>query len=482
MTITALPTPPSRANPTTFSSDADAFLGALPDFATEANALADDVSAKQTTASSAATTATTQAGIATAKAAEAEASANTAANTAGASAWVSGNTYSTGDCVYSALDFQTYRRKTNGSGTTDPSLDSTNWTPLTGAIPTASQAEMEAGTEAGLRAMSPLRVKQAIFSLAPKEIKRSSRVSNNALAASDIGSWIDLNGAFTQTFSPCADLKNGWYCYIGNSGTGDITLDPNGSETIDGLTSYVMYPGEVRLIQCDGSELRSIVLNSFYKVFEASGNFIKPPGYSTFSWCLWAGGGSGRQGAAGSSRVGGGGGAGFHLSSPASALSGSESIVIGAGGEAVTTINTNGSAGGDSTFLGITVYGGKGGTTAQSNGGSARAIGLSYAANQVNGYVDTNGLVGTFGGVSARTVNITEKITIFGGCAGGSIDSTDVVYSSSGVSVFGGNGGVAAVSGVGGNGVAPGGGGATSTNGFNSGAGARGELRIWGVI
>lgn len=65
MAITALPTAPSRANPTTFSSDADAFLGALPDFATEANALADDVNTKQTIVSTAATTATEQAGIAT---------------------------------------------------------------------------------------------------------------------------------------------------------------------------------------------------------------------------------------------------------------------------------------------------------------------------------------------------------------------------------------------------------------------------------
>lgn len=40
-TITPLPTPPSRSqSPETFSTDADAFLGALPDFATEANAQA----------------------------------------------------------------------------------------------------------------------------------------------------------------------------------------------------------------------------------------------------------------------------------------------------------------------------------------------------------------------------------------------------------------------------------------------------------
>lgn len=40
--ITTLPTPPSRSqSPATFSNDADAFLGALPDFGDEANDLGD---------------------------------------------------------------------------------------------------------------------------------------------------------------------------------------------------------------------------------------------------------------------------------------------------------------------------------------------------------------------------------------------------------------------------------------------------------
>jgi len=40
MAITALPTPPSRSAPSTFSTLADAFLGALPTFQSEANAVA----------------------------------------------------------------------------------------------------------------------------------------------------------------------------------------------------------------------------------------------------------------------------------------------------------------------------------------------------------------------------------------------------------------------------------------------------------
>ena len=45
MAITALPTPPSRDDPANFATRADDFLGALPDFATEANDLATAVNA-----------------------------------------------------------------------------------------------------------------------------------------------------------------------------------------------------------------------------------------------------------------------------------------------------------------------------------------------------------------------------------------------------------------------------------------------------
>ena len=78
MAITLLPTPPSRQDPANFNVRADAFLGALPTFGTEANSLASDVNSKQTTASNAATTATNAASTATTKATEATNAATTA--------------------------------------------------------------------------------------------------------------------------------------------------------------------------------------------------------------------------------------------------------------------------------------------------------------------------------------------------------------------------------------------------------------------
>lgn len=120
MAITPLPTPPQRSDPVNFSARADTFMVALPTFGTEANALATDVNAKQVSAASSATNATTAANTATA-------AANAAQLASGVSGWVSGTTYAAGVSVWSLINFQTYRRKTAGAGTTDPYNDPTNW-------------------------------------------------------------------------------------------------------------------------------------------------------------------------------------------------------------------------------------------------------------------------------------------------------------------------------------------------------------------
>ena len=79
MAITALPTPPSRQDPTNFPTRADAFMAALPTFATEATALQVDVNAKQMAA------AASQAAAATSET-NAAASAATAVNARGTTA------------------------------------------------------------------------------------------------------------------------------------------------------------------------------------------------------------------------------------------------------------------------------------------------------------------------------------------------------------------------------------------------------------
>ena len=309
-------------------------------------------------------------------------------------------------------------------------------------------------------------------SLSSGGISLTERTSNTILGASDSGGLFDItSGTFTQTFDAAATLAADWYVYLRNSGTGDITLDPNGAETIDGLTTFVMYSGEARLIQCDGTKLTSIVLTGFTKTFSASGSFVKPPGYTRFSGFILSAGQAGALSNAFASVAGGAGGGCFPFEIPASDVS-DGSVVVGAGSPAVTVNNTSGAAGGDSSFAGITVTGASTG-----NGG-----GIVPASATPNGFEGSTTATRTpsYGGAAGSTTAVASGDSVYGGGAGGSI-KISVAYDA-GTSIFSGNGGASSVSSSGTAGVVPGGGGGASKNGSASGAGANGEVIVQGLV
>lgn len=95
----------------------------------------------------------------------------------------------------------------------------------------------------------------------PTGLSRLTRTSNTQLVAGDSGTLIQItSGTFDQTFVGSSTLGNGWWCYYVNNGSGTITLNPSGAETIDGLATRALLPGESRLIQCDGTNLLSVEL------------------------------------------------------------------------------------------------------------------------------------------------------------------------------------------------------------------------------
>lgn len=75
---------------------------------------------------------------------EAVAAANMAVSVVGAVEWDANATYAIGDAVWSPMDLQTYRRRTNGSTPSDPSTDPTNWEPVRASEGGANLAQLHA--------------------------------------------------------------------------------------------------------------------------------------------------------------------------------------------------------------------------------------------------------------------------------------------------------------------------------------------------
>ena len=333
---------------------------------------------------------------------------------------------------------------------------------------------------------------------------RSARTSNTILADADRSTLVDItSGTFSQTFTAAATLGSGWNCYIRNSGTGYITLEPNGAELIDGLTNYVMYPGETRLIQCDGTGFYTVVLTAFKLEPSSTMTFVEPPGYKSYEVLLVApggGGGSGRRGAPASYRGGGaGGGAGTMAFAVINAGTPGTSITLevganGTGGAAVAVNTTDGNPGttGGTHIFGSLLEatgggGGAGGSTGASTEGAAAAATAGLVTNTGTAGAagsDTTGAAGTAatgwsatGGGSGGGINAGN--TAVNGGAGGASGTNNAT-----TQLAGGIAGVAAGTRPGGNGNSSsalrggsgGGGGASHA----SNAGADGGIGVYG--
>lgn len=125
MTITALPTPPSRDDPANFATRADAFLGALPDFATEANALAAAVNADEIAADASATAAASSASAAASSASSASSSASAASSSASAAS---------ASASAAAASYDSFDDRYLGAKSSDPSVDNDGNALITGAL------------------------------------------------------------------------------------------------------------------------------------------------------------------------------------------------------------------------------------------------------------------------------------------------------------------------------------------------------------
>ncbi len=69
-------------------------------------------------------------------------------------------------------------------------------------------------------------------------------VNTNSTLATGTGQVILASGFITLSIPVSSSLATKWCVHIINEGTGLITIDPNGAETINGVATLSLYPGE----------------------------------------------------------------------------------------------------------------------------------------------------------------------------------------------------------------------------------------------
>lgn len=85
------------------------------------------------------------------------------------------------------------------------------------------------------------------------------RTSNIEFVAEDNGKIFEYtSGTFSQAFDAAATLKEGWCVYLYNTGTGIVTLDPDGAELIDGASTKVLPKDALTLVICTGTAFDTI--------------------------------------------------------------------------------------------------------------------------------------------------------------------------------------------------------------------------------
>ena len=87
---------------------------------------------------------------------------------------------------------------------------------------------------------------------------KNAQSGNYALLLGDANKHLVLTSTATLSLMAAATAGDGFLFYVRNDGTGIWTIDGDGSETIDGLTSIKVYTGESFAVVCDGAAWRTI--------------------------------------------------------------------------------------------------------------------------------------------------------------------------------------------------------------------------------
>lgn len=100
---------------------------------------------------------------------------------------------------------------------------------------------------------------KAIATTLNQSMPVSSFSSNYTAGVSDRSkAYVWTGGAGTLSLTAAPTLGNDWFLQVRNGGTGDLTIDPNSSETINGVSTLTLSPGDSCIIITNGTEFWTI--------------------------------------------------------------------------------------------------------------------------------------------------------------------------------------------------------------------------------
>jgi hypothetical protein len=100
----------------------------------------------------------------------------------------------------------------------------------------------------------------AVGTLLSQSVPITTFNSNYTSGTADRAKMFVWNGSGSGTFtlSTAPTVGSNWFCYVRNSGGGSLTVDPQGSETINGELSLSFAPGDSAIVATDGVSFYTI--------------------------------------------------------------------------------------------------------------------------------------------------------------------------------------------------------------------------------
>lgn len=228
------------------------------------------------------------------------------------------------------------------------------------------------------------------------------------------------SSAETLTLGAAASMPAGPTLLVRNEGTALLTIDANSTETIGGVLTCKLNPGDWVELGQRGGNWDAWGVARITTVFTTTGTWTKNP-LSQFvkvrSWGAGGGGGAGTVVAAATACSGGGGGGGAGYAETlfaATDLAASYTATIGVGGAGGTSPGGHGSAGGETrlgSLVGTRAFGGgggAGGASGANSGGGGGGMLFGVGSNATSGTgataASSSGASGGSGAGSGATV------------------------------------------------------------------------------